>query len=118
MDPQERRAQGAHYTTEKNILKVIESLFMNDLCSEFDRLRSRKDTRRIPDLRRFQKKLGQMRFFDPACGCGNFLIIAYQELRLLEMEVLKEIQKSLGKEGQRDLEASTHIVIEPDFLFY
>ena len=91
MEPQQRRAQGAHYTTEKNILKVIEPLFMDDLRTEFERLKSRKDSRRRADLRRFQEKLGQMRFFDPACGCGNFLIIAYRELRQLEIEVLKEI---------------------------
>ena len=92
MDPKERRAQGAHYTTEKNILKVIEPLFMDDLWAEFGRLRSRRGSRRSADLRRFQEKLGQLRFFDPACGCGNFLIIAYRELRLLEIEVIREIQ--------------------------
>ena len=82
---------GAHYTTEKNILKVIEPLFMDDLRAEFGRLKSRKDGRRRPALLAFQEKLGQLRFFDPACGCGNFLIIAYRELRTLEIEVLKEI---------------------------
>ena len=91
MEPAERRAKGAHYTTEKNILKVIEPLFMDDLRAEFGRLKSRKDGRRRPALLAFQEKLGQMRFFDPACGCGNFLIIAYRELRTLEIEVLKEI---------------------------
>ena len=91
MEPAERRAQGAHYTTEKNILKVIEPLFMDDLNAEFGRLKSRRDSRRRADLHRFQEKLGQLRFFDPACGCGNFLIIAYRELRLLEIEVIREI---------------------------
>ena len=91
MEPQERRAQGAHYTTEKNILKVIEPLFLDDLRAEFARLKARRDTRRRPDLLRFQERLGKLRFFDPACGCGNFLIIAYRELRALEIEVLREI---------------------------
>ena len=91
MDPAERRAQGAHYTTEKNILKVIEPLFMDDLRAEFERLRARRDSRRLAELRRFQAKLGGMTFFDPACGCGNFLIVAYRELRALEIEVLKEV---------------------------
>ena len=91
MEPAERRAKGAHYTTEKNILKVIEPLFMDDLRAEFGRLKSRKDGRRRPALLAFQEKLGQLRFFDPACGCGNFLIIAYRELRSLEIELLKEI---------------------------
>ena len=101
MDPAERRRQGAHYTTEKNILKVIEPLFLDDLRAEFERLRGRRDSRRRADLRRFQERLGQMTFFDPACGCGNFLIIAYRELRELEIEVLKELHRT----GDRQLDA-------------
>ncbi len=101
MDPVERRKQGAHYTTEKNILKVIGPLFLDDLRAEFERLKARKDSRRRADLRRFQEKLGRMTFFDPACGCGNFLIIAYRELRELEIEVLKE----LHRKGDRQLDA-------------
>ncbi len=92
MNKNERRAQGAHYTTEQNILKVIEPLFLDELRAEFRRLKSRRDNRRIPDLHTFQQRLGDLRFFDPACGCGNFLIIAYRELRALEIEVLKEIR--------------------------
>ncbi len=91
MAPAERRAQGAHYTTEKNILKVIEPLFMDDLRAEFGRLKARRDSRRRPDLLAFQERLGRLNFLDPACGCGNFLIIAYRELRALETEVLKEV---------------------------
>ena len=91
MAPAERRAQGAHYTTEKNILKVIEPLFLDDLRAEFKRLQARKDGRRRAELLRFQRRLGEVTFFDPACGCGNFLIIAYRELRVLELEVLKEL---------------------------
>ena len=75
MDPAERRAQGAHYTTEKNILKVIEPLFMDDLRAEFDRVKARRGRGRLTALRQFQAKLGGMTFFDPARGCGNFLII-------------------------------------------
>jgi len=85
MNSAERRAAGAHYTTEKNILKVIQPLFLDELRAEFERIRSRKDSRRRVELLGFQKRLGELRFFDPACGCGNFLIIAYRELRSLEM---------------------------------
>ena len=113
MDPEERRAIGAHYTTEKNILKVIEPLFMDDLRTEFMRLKSRKDSRRITELQRFQKKLGEMRFFDPACGCGNFLIIAYRELRLLEIEVLQEIRQA----GQLDAMAQDLSQIDVDQFY-
>ena len=94
MEPAERRAQGAHYTTEQNIRKVIEPLFLDDLRDEFERLKTRRDNRRIPDLYTFQQKLGQLTFLDPACGCGNFLIIAYRELRQLEIEVLRELHPS------------------------
>ena len=110
MDPAERRAQGAHYTTEKNILKVIEPLFMDDLRAEFARLMSRKDSRRLAELRRFQERLGGMTFFDPACGCGNFLIISYRELRLLEIEVLKAIRVGT----QHELDAATLSQVDVD----
>ena len=91
MESQERRAQGAHYTTEKNILKVIEPLFLDDLREKLQQLKERRDRRSLADLRKFQDRLGTLRFFDPACGCGNFLIIAYRELRSLEIEVLREM---------------------------
>ncbi len=104
MDPQERREKGAHYTTEKNILKVIEPLFMDDLRAEFERLRKRRGRGRLATLRQFQAKLGGIRFFDPACGCGNFLIIAYRELRQLEIEILKEIYPR-DWQGQRQMDA-------------
>jgi hypothetical protein len=73
MDKQHRRAQGAHYTTERNILKVIEPLFLDELRAEFQRLKERRDNRRRVDLEAFHARLGDLTFFDPACGCGNFL---------------------------------------------
>ena len=104
MEPAERRAQGAHYTTEKNILKVIEPLFLDDLRAEFKRLRARKDNRRKTELRAFHKRLGEMKFFDPACGCGNFLIIAYRELRELEIELIQELRLGKRDRAQRVLD--------------
>jgi hypothetical protein len=86
----ERRQQGAHYTTEANILKVIRSLFLDDLRIEFDTIRGDRSTRRKARLDEFQGKLRSLRFLDPACGCGNFLVIAYRELRSLELDVLRE----------------------------
>ena len=106
MDAAERRAQGAHYTTEKNILKVIGPLFLDDLRAEFNRLRARKDKRRRGELTAFQKRLGGMKFFDPACGCGNFLIIAYRELRELEIDLIRELRRGRGDEAQRMLVAT------------
>ena len=91
MDGAHRRAQGAHYTTERNILKVIEPLFLDGLRDEFQRIKERRDTGRRGALDAFQTRLASLRFFDPACGCGNFLVIAYRELRALELEVLREL---------------------------
>lgn len=113
MDKGERRAKGAHYTTEKNILKVIEPLFLDELRAEFARLKARRDSRRKPDLLKFQEKLGRMRFFDPACGCGNFLIIAYRELRALEIEVLRELHPT----GQYDVLADLLSMVDVDQFY-
>src|SRR3546814_4188668 len=95
--------RSAHYTTEKNILKVIEPLFLDELRAEFERLKARRDSRRLPELLAFQEKLGRLRFFDPACGCGNFLIIAYRELRALEIEVLREVRPKRQLDALADL---------------
>lgn len=91
MNAGERRASGGHYTTEKNIMKVIQPLFLDGLRAEFNQIKSRRDTGRRNALLAFHKKLGDLRFFDPACGCGNFLVIAYRELRELEIELLREL---------------------------
>lgn len=91
MDRAERRKKGAHYTTEKNILKVIEPLFLDDLKAELARLVARRDTGRQKALEEFHDRLARLTFFDPACGCGNFLVIAYREIRLLEIDVLRAL---------------------------
>lgn len=83
MDKKARRNLGAHYTSEKNILKLINPLFMDGLREEFSKINNNKKK-----LIQFHKKLRSLNFLDPACGCGNFLVIAYRELRLLELEVL------------------------------
>jgi hypothetical protein len=84
MDKQARRNLGAHYTSEANIQKLIGPLFLDDLRREFERIKHNRN--RLFD---FHKRLRQLTFLDPACGCGNFLVIAYRELRLLELEVLR-----------------------------
>ena len=102
MNKAERRSQGAHYTTEKNIMKVIGPLFLDELRDEFEQIKRRKSNRQKL-LEAFQGKLASLTFFDPACGCGNFLIIAYRELRQLELEVLAEMHKG---NRQRVLDAA------------
>lgn len=84
MDKKARRNLGAHYTSEKNILKLIGPLFMDDLRAEFERIKDNPNK-----LKSFHIKLANLRFLDPACGCGNFLVIAYRELRELELDLLK-----------------------------
>lgn len=84
-----RRKLGAHYTSEKYILRLIKPLFLDELYAEFDKLKTLKRDKR-KKLALFQKKLSALYFFDPACGCGNFLIVTYQALRRLELQVLRE----------------------------
>ncbi|MCU0905520.1 MAG: hypothetical protein MUE83_16870, partial [Tabrizicola sp.] len=112
MDKAERRKKGAHYTTEKNILKLIGPLFLDDLRAEFEALKARKSGRQQA-LQRFHDKLASLTFFDPACGCGNFLVITYRELRALELELLLE----LNPEGQRNLDASALSRIDVDQFY-
>lgn len=86
MNEKERRNLGAHYTSEKNILKVIKPLFLDELWDEFNNTFGNKTK-----LNKLHEKISKLRFLDPACGCGNFLIIAYRELRLLELEIVKKL---------------------------
>ncbi|MDA8260816.1 MAG: N-6 DNA methylase [Betaproteobacteria bacterium] len=78
-----RRELGAHFTSERNILRVIDPLFMDDLRAEFAKAQHSK-----PRMQALYDKLPTLHFLDPACGCGNFLVIAYRELRKLENEVI------------------------------
>ena len=95
MNPQERRNLGAHYTSEKNILKVIKPLFLDELHARFD-----KAKRSPKKLRELHSYIASLTFLDPACGSGNFLIITYRELRRLELEILR----ALRKDGQMILD--------------
>jgi hypothetical protein len=91
MTPAERRHLGAHYTTLENIMKTIRPLFLDDLEAEL------KTTYTVKALEQFHQKLASLTFFDPACGCGNFLVVAYGELRRLEKECLQKIRAKQGK---------------------
>lgn len=113
LDPIARRKQGAHYTSEKNILKVIEPLFLDDLRQEFRTLQNLREGSRKNRLKEFHQTLATKKFFDPACGCGNFLIIAYREIRKLEHQLLAEIYP----EDQRALDLSTQIRTSVDQFF-
>lgn len=86
MDSKARRNLGAHYTSEKNILKLIHPLFLDQLNAELEACGSNRA--RLAD---FHSKIARLKFLDPACGCGNFLVITYRELRLLELKLLKKL---------------------------
>jgi type II restriction/modification system DNA methylase subunit YeeA len=103
MNPKERRNLGAHYTSEKNIQKVIKPLFLDDLSREFEKIKGNRNK-----LLEFHKKIANLYFLDPACGCGNFLIITYRELRDLEILVLQELNKT----GQLVTDISTIIQVD------
>lgn len=93
MDEKARHDLGAHYTSEENILKLIRPLFLDGLRSEFDDICALRGTSRPSRLRAFHEKISSLTFLDPACGCGNFLLIGYRELRHIEMDVLDELHK-------------------------
>jgi len=88
MNPKERRNLGAHYTSETNILKLIKPLFLDELWAEFEKYKHDPTL-----LTRFHNKIADLKFLDPACGCGNFLIITYREIRILELQVILTLQK-------------------------
>lgn len=93
VDPDERSNMGMHYTSVPNIMKVIEPLFLDELKADFEKHSDSK-----AKLEQLLLQLEHMRIFDPACGSGNFLIIAYKELRKLEMDIFKRLQE-LTKDG-------------------
>lgn len=107
MDPKERRNLGAHYTSEKNILKLIKPLFLDDLRAEFERIKTNSH-----QLRDFHYRLSKLRFLDPACGCGNFLVITYRELRLLELDVLR----ALHTDKQVAIDLSSVAMLDVDMM--
>jgi hypothetical protein len=93
-DKESRRELGEHYTSETNILKIIKPLFLDTLWEEFEKIRKLKSDIRTHRLLEFHTKLRQIKILDPACGCGNFLVVSYRELRLLEIEVLAEYMQT------------------------
>ena len=107
MNPAERRNLGAHYTSETNILKLIKPLFLDDLWKEFESIKDNKN--KLPE---FHKKISTLKFLDPACGCGNFLVITYRELRLLELEILRASNKT----GQRVFDVREIIWLDVDMM--
>jgi hypothetical protein len=105
MNPTERRNLGAHYTSEKNIQKLIKPLFLDDLYLELEKVKSNRGK-----LQELHQKIANLYFLDPACGCGNFLIITYRELRDLEIKILQ----ALNKNGQQFINIQDIIKVNVD----
>jgi hypothetical protein len=112
MDEKARRNLGAHYTSEANILKLIKPLFLDELHAEFERVKGHHNK-----LFEFHKKLRQQTFFDPACGCGNFLVISYRELRELELKVLRADHELSAHKGQLTVDVHGLIGVNVDQFF-
>ncbi len=89
--PEYRSDLGMHYTSVENILKLIKPLFLDELYEEFEKHRDN-----VKQLESLIKRISMIRFFDPACGSGNFLIITYKEIRVLEIEILQRIHELEG----------------------
>ena len=101
-----RRELGAHYTSERNILKVIQPLFLDELHKEFEQAVTK------PKLQALYDKLHTLKFFDPACGCGNFLVIAYRELRRIENDVIAKLYFKGEQGGLLDVKEYCKVNIE------
>lgn len=112
MDKNARRNLGAHYTSEANILKLIGPLFLDDLRAEFGRIQNHRTK-----LQEFQVRLQQLRFLDPACGCGNFLVICYRALRELELDVLRAQHALSEHRGQLSVDVQTLIGVNVDQFY-
>ena len=103
MDDTQRRNLGAHYTSEVNILRVIKPLFLDDLYAEYAVALRAGPRKKFDKLRKLQDKLASLKFLDPACGSGNFLVITYRELRKLEHKIVASLAKNAD---QQDMFAS------------
>ena len=109
LDPAARRHLGAHYTTETNILKALRPLLLDRLWAEFERVQH--NARRLLE---FQRQLATVRVLDPACGCGNFLVVAYRELRLLELAVLRKLHQTRASDF---LDVSQLVLVDVDQFY-
>ena len=112
MDDKARRNLGAHYTSEANILKLIKPLFLDELHAEFESVKGNRHK-----LLAFHSKLKSLKFLDPACGCGNFLVISYRELRELELQVLRADHALGDHKGQQSVDVNTLIGVNVDQFF-
>lgn len=111
LDANARREAGAHYTTETNILKALRPLFLDSLHADFEKAKHNQKALQV-----FHARLTKIRIMDPACGCGNFLVVAYRELRLLELDVLRTLEE-LRHSQHFDFDLSNLVQVDVDQLY-
>ena len=111
MDPEQRRSMGAHYTSEKNIFKVLRPLFLDALHEEFEQIQQKKQGKKAA-LQAYHTRIASLGFLDPACGCGNFLVVAFRELKELELQVLQALRADDPKFLMLDVNLITKVSID------
>ena len=107
-----RRADGEHYTTETNILKTLEPLFLDDIRADIQ-----KAWNSVKRLRQLHATFAHKRYMDPACGCGNFLIVAYREMRKIELDLLVRLRHLDGGEGEMTLDGTWDLKVSLDQFY-
>ena len=116
-DAETRRALGEHYTSEENILKTLNPLFLDELRAELEAALARDTTqKKVNALNKLWDRLGDIRFMDPACGCGNFIIVAYRELRAIELQVMEALY-DLRDKHQLSLDARADLKVTLDHFY-
>ena len=116
-DAATRRALGEHYTSEENILKTLNPLFLDELREELTAALARDTTqKKVNALNKLWDRLGDIRFMDPACGCGNFIIVAYRELRAVELQVMEALY-DLRDKHQLSLDAKSDLKVTLDHFY-
>lgn len=106
-----RRSDGEHYTSEENILKTLRPMFLDDLRARLDRASTK------PQLEELHEELKSYRYVDPACGCGNFLVVGYREMRAFELDLLLKLQAKRGKEDELILDPADMLNVRLDQFY-
>ena len=116
-DAQTRRELGEHYTSEENILKTLNPLFLDELRDDYAAALHRDTTKKqVNALNALWKRLGDIRYMDPACGCGNFIIVAYRELRAIELDIMLALQ-DLSGDSQLSFDPTLDLKVTLDHFY-
>lgn len=113
MDKEKRESLGAHYTAERDIFKVLNPLFLDDLYEQLQGCRNNENL-----LKKLLEDISKIKILDPACGCGDFLVLAYRELRRLQLEIIKKINNIKGFVQMQDINlVGTGNILDVDSMY-